>query len=814
MTHDNWILGPLYALVAVAVTAGPAFAQQDPQKTAPAPVHATSDWSDRHVIFSPAPDLGASQNQQDKRFWQDERYWRQEQRRSAPAQGLADRKGRLGLDSKKSNSDANGNADGGSVTPTAGGAPVFNTASAFAAARNKLDRRPPKVTAPGGDWNLSLGPNAASRVAPGMFPAKFSFDISQPASCTDDYVIFAENRAEAAATSSVWVITFVADNQPNAGTLTIGTVSYIYGTNSTLPTPVSNTCQVFTQGGAATTARRQTAQSNLYNAITSAGSSSGAWACNADVAANADGQITNPSTVNTTGTGTITFTSAAPGTVGQSLVSEAITDLSVAQTTIGNDGQPSIVGLNNLYAGPATTASVTGTFTGNANSQPVTITNGANALVLTGTANTGTARISFGGTANSGSSISVGGKTYLYAASCTTTANCVDNGGNSTESAASLTAAIMADSGLCIVANCFGSLTTANTSVTASRSGTTVTLQNITAGTLSITESDPGGDFSYPDGTSIAVGGNLCSSATVGTVINNATASTQAANLAAAIAACGTRFPATGVTATANAAVVTVSALAAGLAGNSITVGDSMTNFSWNFASLTGGTDAGVCTGPTVAWSYRTSGGGAVTTSPILYSDGTKVAFIESLAGGSVLRVIRLARDGSDHPATEGTIVSPASPLTSVASWSSCPNDNNSCMVSFQFNSTTVTNSSPYYDYTVGSDTLYVGDDNGILWKITGVFNGTPATATGWTSGVTVSGAGADLTGPVLDLTTMNIFVGDSAGGMSYVRDTGSTKGTCIRAPRHAWGCEARVSQRQPSPVLSTRRSSIRAQAM
>jgi len=69
-----------------------------------------------------------------------------------------------------------------------------------------------------------------------------------------------------------------------------------------------------------------------------------------------------------------------------------------------------------------------------------------------------------------------------------------------------------------------------------------------------------------------------------------------------------------------------------------------------------------------------------------------------------------------------------------------------------------------------------VGDDNGTLWKITGVFYGTPTLA--WASGVAVD-SGQKLTGPVLDGTTRNVYVGDATGGMSYVRDTGSTKGSC-----------------------------------
>src|SRR6266700_2149147 len=52
---------------------------------------------------------------------------------------------------------------------------------------------PPPPGTPQGDWNYSLGPSASSRVAPNMFPAKYNFNINQAPSCTEDFVVFAEN---------------------------------------------------------------------------------------------------------------------------------------------------------------------------------------------------------------------------------------------------------------------------------------------------------------------------------------------------------------------------------------------------------------------------------------------------------------------------------------------------------------------------------------------------------------------------------------------------------------------------------------------
>jgi len=97
-------------------------------------------------------------------------------------------------------------------------------------------------------------------------------------------------------------------------------------------------------------------------------------------------------------------------------------------------------------------------------------------------------------------------------------------------------------------------------------------------------------------------------------------------------------------------------------------------------------------------------------------------------------------------------------------------------MFNLIYNATTNTRSSPFYNYS--TDELYVGDDGGTLWKIAGVFNGTPAKATGWTSGISI-GSSHKLTGPVFDYNTHNIFTGDDNGGINYWRDTGSTAGTC-----------------------------------
>ena len=47
------------------------------------------------------------------------------------------------------------------------------------------------VTEPQRDWNVALG---LGRVAPNMFPAKYSFDPGAPPSCANDFVVFGLNH--------------------------------------------------------------------------------------------------------------------------------------------------------------------------------------------------------------------------------------------------------------------------------------------------------------------------------------------------------------------------------------------------------------------------------------------------------------------------------------------------------------------------------------------------------------------------------------------------------------------------------------------
>jgi hypothetical protein len=48
------------------------------------------------------------------------------------------------------------------------------------------------ASAPQRDWNVAMG---LGRIAPNMFPAKYSFDAGAPPSCANDYVVFGLNHA-------------------------------------------------------------------------------------------------------------------------------------------------------------------------------------------------------------------------------------------------------------------------------------------------------------------------------------------------------------------------------------------------------------------------------------------------------------------------------------------------------------------------------------------------------------------------------------------------------------------------------------------
>ena len=201
--------------------------------------------------------------------------------------------------------------------------------------------------------------------------------------------------------------------------------------------------------------------------------------------------------------------------------------------------------------------------------------------------------------------------------------------------------------------------------------------------------------------------------------------------------------------------------------------GSSANIVAFNNLYSTQGSRGGLCNqdGPSVYWSYFT-GVGRTRTSVALSLDGSKVAFVEDGGfGTAVLNILKWKAgegSGAASPAAVDLDIS-GSP------WTACT-PGVSCIATVSFSGTAMDSlSAPFVDYA--NDVIYVGDNKGSLHKFTGVFNGTPAeVTTGWPIMVNPTHA---LSSPVYDSGSRNIFVGDAAGRLSYVRDTSSTVGSC-----------------------------------
>jgi len=211
-------------------------------------------------------------------------------------------------------------------------------------------------------------------------------------------------------------------------------------------------------------------------------------------------------------------------------------------------------------------------------------------------------------------------------------------------------------------------------------------------------------------------------------------------------------------------------------------------------------TDDGV--DATVFWSYNVNAiGGAVTTSPTLSWDytgvagsvlGTKVAFVESAVGEPAhFHVLAFkAGDGQDTTDPDGlqntmkpvTITGAGFVTTDPVAGSGTATD-----LAFGVDSgASDTISSPFVDYT--HDYAYVGDDEGNLYRIKDVFCPTFNTDAGCTAGlapsldltwgtagvVSVNSGCGQLSGPVEDFATGNVYVGCSDGYLYGFSSTGA----------------------------------------
>jgi hypothetical protein len=184
------------------------------------------------------------------------------------------------------------------------------------------------------------------------------------------------------------------------------------------------------------------------------------------------------------------------------------------------------------------------------------------------------------------------------------------------------------------------------------------------------------------------------------------------------------------------------------------------------------GSDTGVAA--TTFWSYNIrAAGGVVGTSPALSLDGTKVAFVETGSGTTAHFHVLAGKSGDGVNA--GNLQSVTSPVSITSGFSTTtPAAGAVTDLALATGATqSDTLSSPFVDYA--NDLAYVGNDSGILFRIKNVFcTNAPCTSGGspapsldgtWGSGGGLATACAgQLTGPVVDGGTGNIFVGCSDG--------------------------------------------------
>jgi hypothetical protein len=410
-----------------------------------------------------------------------------------------------------------------------------------------------------------------------------------------------------------------------------------------------------------------------------------------------------------------------------------------------------------LAGATAVAATGTGTFANNTSVAGNTVV--INGVTLTATG-IGTDAFS-GEPAVTGATTIIDGVTYNWATTCSA-ANCIVRSITASTDASHLVAAInntCGSSSVCVVSGA----NPGATAVISSSSTSTVVVTNTTGGSISWS-------LGGTSAQTLSPASSISAASTSG--LNFALSSnttTSASNLATAI---DNNSATDGVTDDCAAAVVTVTATTAGAAGNSIATTDTMPGFSWAGTTLAGGTNgqasilafnnlyATTCssTVPAVYWAYNTGTGATVATSPVLSSDGSQIAFIQSSSGGVASLVLL------KWAASSGTIAAPVSPASVAAA--SYPTCTAPCMTAIAFgNGHNDTNSFPFYDYS-GSDLLFAGDNSGDLHKFQHVFNGSastpPAEVTTGGFPATVSASGEALTTPVYDNATGEVFVGEA----------------------------------------------------
>lgn len=213
------------------------------------------------------------------------------------------------------------------------------------------------------------------------------------------------------------------------------------------------------------------------------------------------------------------------------------------------------------------------------------------------------------------------------------------------------------------------------------------------------------------------------------------------------------------------------------------------------------GSDTG--TAATVLWSYNIqsiAGGGAIATSPTISYDplnptgtntGTKIAFVESMSGSPAHFHVLAWKNGDGQ--NTGNLQSVLTPKTITTFVTTAPAVGSGTATDLSLGSSTTgtdTLSSPFVDYV--RDVAYVGNDIGQLYRIKDVFctsvnsdcTGTtkpaPSIDGSWGSGGVVTVCTGELTAPILDFVTLNVYVGCSDGKLYSVSQAGAIKSLTV----------------------------------
>ncbi|MGP8157214.1 MAG: hypothetical protein ACLQMT_10180 [Candidatus Acidiferrales bacterium] len=296
------------------------------------------------------------------------------------------------------------------------------------------------------------------------------------------------------------------------------------------------------------------------------------------------------------------------------------------------------------------------------------------------------------------------------------------------------------------------------------------------------------------------------------TFARSLTASTDAANLAAAINRNISATALDEVVAVASGATVTVYALTP---GSRETLTDATTmagTFTWAAVTAgTNGTQASIvafnqlysgttpfCTGlsfPEFIFSYA-SGVGPVATSPTLSLDGKKIAYVENDANiGAILHVLTYATGATEYgtctntglvtPTCAGAPVIPGSTLLSTGTDYMLPLGLVAANAATGAVGALDSFSSPFMHY--GLDILYVGDNNGYLYSIYPTFTGTPAHAGGnfplQLNTTASSTAPTNLTATMATPSVVTVTVANTLAALQSVTIAGvAPSGTCSAA--------------------------------